>query len=38
MHAGVKVILMLVVLIIAAMAGMAATGFFPPAGPWPQPP
>lgn len=38
MHSGVKVGIVLVVLIIAAMAGMAMTGFCPPAGPWPQPP
>lgn len=38
MHTGVKILLVLMVLIIAAIAGMAAVGFCPPAGPWPQPP
>lgn len=38
MHSGIKIGIVLVVLIIAAIAGMAVTGFCPPAGPWPQPP
>jgi len=38
MHPGIKIGIVFVVLIIAAIAGMAGTGFCPPAGPWPQPP
>jgi len=38
MHSGIKIGIVLLVLIIAAIAGMAVTGFCPPAGPWPQPP
>jgi hypothetical protein len=38
MHPGIKIGVVLVVLVIAAIAGMAVTGFCPPAGPWPQPP
>jgi hypothetical protein len=38
MHVAVKAIIALIVLLIVAIAGMAATGFCPPAGPWPLPP
>jgi hypothetical protein len=38
MHSGVKIVIVLVVIVIAATAGMAVAGFCPPAGPWPQPP
>lgn len=38
MHAAVKGILVLIAIIIAGMIAMAATGFCPPPGPWPQPP
>lgn len=38
MHIAVKVLIGLAILFIAAIIGMAAVGFCPPAGPWPQPP
>lgn len=38
MHSAVKIVLLLLAVIIAGTAGMAAVGFCPPAGPWPQPP
>jgi len=38
MHAAVKIVVILFALVLAAIFGMAATGFCPPAGPWPQPP
>ena len=38
MHVAVKVGIGLILLLVGAIAGMAATGFCPPAGPWPLPP
>ncbi|NMB79498.1 MAG: hypothetical protein GYA23_10455 [Methanomicrobiales archaeon] len=38
MHIAVKGLIGLVVLFVVASAGMAALGFCPPDGPWPQPP
>jgi len=38
MHIAVKVLLVLIALVAVVVIGMAATGFCPPAGPWPVPP
>lgn len=38
MHNAVKIAIVLVALFIVGTIGMVATGFCPPAGPWPQPP
>jgi hypothetical protein len=38
MHIAVKAVIALVALFIIGTIGMAAVGFCPPAGPWPQPP
>jgi hypothetical protein len=38
MKTGIIAVITIIIVFIAAIAGMAATGFCPPAGPWPQPP
>ena len=38
MHIAVKIVIALIAVIVVGTIGMAAVGFCPPAGPWPQPP